>query len=138
MTELYYIQDTRSFSGNSPVWWGHNGSGYTSNILLAGVYSKDKAVSQNQCRETDVPWPKSYIDAHISVTVDTQDISLKSALKGTGIKLNKPKRKRPTTGKTRGNCPGCGKITWDHNPYENAYCRDHAIDRTFSSASGCY
>lgn len=122
MTALFYIQDTRSFLGNSPVWWGHNGSGYTSNILNAGVYSQEQAVAQHKSRESDVPWPKSYIDKKISVTVDFQHISIKDALKGTGIKLIKPKKRRPTTGKTRGNCPTCGKITWDHNPYESAYC----------------
>ena len=45
--------------------------------------------------------------------------------KRAGIKLKRPKRQRPTTGKTRGNCPVCGKITWDYNPYENAYCINH-------------
>lgn len=122
MSKLFYIQDTRSWLGNSPVWWGHNGSGYTSKLLDAGVYTEEQAVRQHKARNSDVPWPKDYVDARQHVTVDIQRMSLEEALKGTGVKLVKPKKKRETTGKTRGNCPVCGKITWDFNPYENAYC----------------
>ena len=53
-----------------------------------------------------------------------------------GIKPVKPKRKRATMGKTRGNCPVCGRITWDFNPYENAYCADHSFEDTPEYARG--
>ena len=43
-----------------------------------------------------------------------------------GISIHKPKRKRKTTGKFRSNCPECGKIVWDYNPYEQAYCKEHS------------
>jgi len=122
MSELFYIQDTRSWLGNSPVWWGHNRCGYTSKLLDAGVYSEEEAARQHRCRNSDVPWPKDYVDARQHVTVDIQSMSLDEALKDTGIKLVKPKKVRQTTGQTRGNCPCCGKITWNHNPYEHAYC----------------
>ena len=53
-----------------------------------------------------------------------------------GIKLKRKKYSRPTLGKTRGNCPVCGKITWDYNPYENAYCSDHSFQDTWEYKHG--
>lgn len=122
MNKLYYIQDSRSFIGNSPVWWGYNGSGYTSNLLKAGTYTEEESIAQHKDRITDIPWPKDYIDKHVHVEVDCQHINLKTALKGTPIKIKKPKKKRPTTGKHRHNCITCGKIIWDYDPYSEVYC----------------
>ena len=76
----------------------------------------------NKSRETDVPWPKEYIDERVSHFIDMQHCRPDEALKGHKIRLRKPKRYRPTTGKVRGNCPKCGKITWDFNPESNSYC----------------
>lgn len=124
MEDLYYVQDSRTYLGNDIVWWADKG-GYTSDLSKAEVFTKEKAVRQNQDRITDIPWPKKYIDGKTRPTVDMQYTGIEEALKGTGVRLKKEKYKRPTMGKTRGNCPACGKITWGYNPYENAKCADH-------------
>lgn len=95
--QLFYLQDSRQYVGNDILWWARNGAGYTTSLL----------------------------DGRTRPAVAMQYVDRKDALKGSGVKIIKPKRKRPTTGKTRGNCPTCGKITWDYNPYENAPCREH-------------
>lgn len=127
--DLYYMQDSRSYVGNDILWWALNGSGYTADMSRAQAYTREDALSMHKDRITDIPWPKKYIDDNTRPVVDMQRVRIKDALKGTGVKLIKPKRKRPTTGKTRGNCPDCGKITWDYNPYENAYCKECEINR---------
>ncbi|MBL4940949.1 MAG: hypothetical protein JKY81_04725 [Colwellia sp.] len=124
MSDLYYVQDSRSYLGNDILWWADKG-GYTTNLSKAEVFTKERAVHLNQNRITDIPWPKEYIDERTRPAVDVQYTNIKEALKGKGIRLKKKKWKRPTMGKTRGNCPECGKITWDYNPYENARCSDH-------------
>lgn len=125
MSEKYfYVQDSRSYVGNDVLWWALAG-GYTTNLLKAEVFTFDRARRIHLSRNTDIPWLKSYIDDKTRPAVDMQYIRREDGLKGTGLKIIKPKKKRPTTGKTRGNCPTCGKITWDYNPHENAYCSVH-------------
>lgn len=69
---MFYIQDTRQFVGNCPVWWGPNGSGYVTRLDEAGRYTEQEAVRQNRTRDTDVPWPCAEIDAIARHTVDFQ------------------------------------------------------------------
>jgi len=71
-TDLYYLQDKRSYVGNSMLWWAVNGAGYTCDIRKAHVYSKDGAYAQNKVRSTDVPWRKDYIENRISHHIDMQ------------------------------------------------------------------
>ncbi|WP_349782365.1 hypothetical protein [Xanthomonas arboricola] len=69
---LYYIQDTRSYCGNCPMWWAPSGRGYVTRLDEAGRYSFDEAVAKNRCRETDIPWSCAEIDALARRTVDIQ------------------------------------------------------------------
>lgn len=57
----YYIQDRRQFVGNCILWWGIDSQGYTCNLDQAGVYTG--AFCRGR-RDTDIPWPKAYVDAH--------------------------------------------------------------------------
>lgn len=36
--------------------------------------------------------------------------------------IKRANRKKSTSGKTRWNCPDCGKISWQHNPYDFEGC----------------
>ena len=60
------------------------------------------------------PTPKAHINKRKMITAG-------------GIRYRAPRPSR-ATGKARGNCPTCGKITWDWNPYENAHCKHHEDD----------
>ena len=69
---MFYIQDTRQFVGNCPMWWGPNGSGYVTRLDEAGRYTEQEAIKQNRTRDTDIPWPCAEIDAIARRTVDCQ------------------------------------------------------------------
>lgn len=69
---MFYIQDTRQFVGNCPMWWGPNGSGYVTRLDEAGRYTEQEAIKQNRTRDTDIPWPCAEIDAIARRTVDGQ------------------------------------------------------------------
>ncbi|WP_432592765.1 hypothetical protein [Stenotrophomonas maltophilia] len=69
---MFYLQDTRQFVGNCPMWWGPNGSGYVTRLDEAGRYTEQEAIKQNRTRDTDVPWPCAEIDALARPTVDCQ------------------------------------------------------------------
>lgn len=75
MTEdLYYIQDSRQYVGNSILWWRAAGAGYTTNLEEAGTYTKAEAFSRHQSRATDKPWLKSYVDDRANRHVDHQKL----------------------------------------------------------------
>ena len=72
MTEpLFYVQDSRSYVGNSVLWWGPDGQGYTTHIDKAGKYT---AAQAKRMRPTDVPWPVEEVDAIWSHHVDMQHL----------------------------------------------------------------
>ena len=87
--EEYYLQYSRIFVGNNVMWWAKAG-GYTTDLRLAKVFTREEAVRQNESRYSDIPWPKAYIDARTRPTVDMQYIKRAEALEGTGIVLKAP------------------------------------------------
>lgn len=72
--DLWYLQDTRQYVGNDVLWWAKDGKGYTTDVSKAHVYSFDAAFRQAAVRDTDRPWPKSYIDGKTRPAVDFQHI----------------------------------------------------------------
>lgn len=102
----YYLQDSRNYVGNDVLWWGKDCKGYTTDLRQAQVFSKDEALRRHELRETDIPWPKVYIDAKTRPAVDMQYIKREEALAGTGIVLRKPAKPR----KQLSNCHACGSF----------------------------
>lgn len=123
MTELYYLQDSRSYVGNDMLFWAVDGKGYTTDLRKAQVYTKDEAVAQHRSRETDIPWPKEYIDARTRPAVDMQHVKRADALAGTGIELTKARPKRPDVI----NCGGCGQFIGGTQRYLES-CRTCGAD----------
>jgi cell division ATPase FtsA len=74
MEEMYYIQDTRSYCGNSVMWWAVDGHGYTSDIAKAWKVSKHYAERMIRSRDTDKAWPVSEVNKHIRQHIDHQDL----------------------------------------------------------------
>ncbi len=121
--ELYYLQDKRSYVGNDILWWAKDGKGYTTDLSQAEVYTKEEALRQHQSRESDVPWPKNYIDQHTRPAVDMQYVDISVALQGTGIKLIKPQKPRKETF----HCYGCGRLM-SMEQYYNDDCQNCGAD----------
>lgn len=112
--QLFYMQDSRSTVGNDMCFWATNG-GYTTDLLKANVFTFEQAQSQHNCRETDIPWPKEYIDDKTRPAVDVQYVNRDDALQGTGIVINVPKRPRRWTH----SCLTCGKFITVADYYGN-------------------
>lgn len=111
--QLFYLQDSRSYVGNDVLWWAKDGKGYTTDLSKAHVYAKEDAVAKHNCRETDIPWPKDYIDAKTRPAVDMQYIKRSEALEGTGIVLRQPKRTKHEPER----CCECGSFMSDEQRY---------------------
>lgn len=125
MTEQFYLQDSRNYVGNDLLWWAKGGAGYTTDLSKAEIYSKDAAVRQHECRESDIPWPKDYIDGKTRPAVDMQYVRRDEALAGTGITLKKPQKLR----KDVSSCIGCGRFMSDAQRYTSP-CEHCGADNT--------
>lgn len=99
---FFYLQDSRSYVGNDMLFWATLG-GYTSDVSKAQTFSQEKAVAQHERRDTDIPWPKDYIDARTRLAVDMQYVKHAAALAGTGIVLQTVRR-----GRRGERCVHCG------------------------------
>lgn len=119
---LFYLQDSRSYVGNDVLWWATGGNGYTTDLSKAQTYSRDDVQRMHNSRQTDIPWPKAYIDGKTRPAVDMQYIRRDEALAGTGIELVKPAKAKKEVRKCHscgafmseqqlwaGDCPKCGK-----------------------------
>lgn len=120
----FYLQDSRSYVGNDLLFWAKNGKGYTTDLRLAEVYSRDVVERMHQARETDIPWPKDYIDKKTRPAVDMQYVKRDEALAGTGIVLIAPKKYRKPSYK----CNGCGVFMSEAN-YWSGHCKCGADSR---------
>src|ERR1700690_1111585 len=72
-TQEFYIQDTRTFTGNSVTWWRPNGQGYTTNLDKAWKVDEARAREICRTRNTDKMWPCEQIDAQAQRHFDVQD-----------------------------------------------------------------
>lgn len=71
--EKFYLQDSRSNTGTRAVFWAAGPqSGYTSKIDRAALMSREEAFGHHRSRDTDIPWPASFIQARSTSSVDCQ------------------------------------------------------------------
>lgn len=68
---LFYVQDKRSYVGNSVLWHAINGNGYTTNIEIASLLTGAE-IKKDQWRETDIIWPQEEAQKGIRKHVDMQ------------------------------------------------------------------
>lgn len=73
---LYVVQDSRGYVGNAMSFWGHNGSGYTTNFNKAGKFTKEKALAiHNAHKDRTHIWPVKYMQQRLIQIIDSQYVS---------------------------------------------------------------
>lgn len=98
--------------------------GVTFDLSKAKVISLRLALAfMNQYKSI---WLKSYLESISRDTFQSYNINKRKMITGGGVRYRTPRQSK-ATGKTRGNCPTCGKLTWDWDPHENAHCKEHDI-----------
>jgi len=118
----YVVQIKQLWNGNDiafAVMGGH-----TFDYGKASVLSLDDAQSISGA-DTNI-WAKSYLDKICRRTFQEQNINTRKMITCPGIKYKKPRKPRPTSGKERWNCPSCGRISWQYNPYDFEGCNDYS------------
>jgi hypothetical protein len=114
MPDLFYLQDSRGSGtvGNDLLFWCATG-GYTTNVEKALILTREEAISHHQSRESDIPWPKDYIDQRLRKVCDIQNCKRSEALEISGITLIKKQRPKATVER----CDGCGRFLREDERY---------------------
>ncbi|UPY97241.1 hypothetical protein [Pectobacterium sp. 21LCBS03] len=77
----------------------------------------------------NIVWlPFELVESKKRRTFPISQFSARSMVQAYGLKqpdwLKRQRRRKGSSGKTRWNCPCCGKISWQHNPYDYDGCLD--------------
>lgn len=108
------------WDGND-LYWLCDGHVPVTNFHNATIYDKP-----DLSRE-DVVWiPFELADEAKRRTFAVRLLDRRSMIQGKGLKmpewLKRQKHRKASSGKVRMNCPGCGKIHWQLNPYDFEGC----------------
>ncbi|MCU7998084.1 hypothetical protein [Shewanella sp. SM95] len=127
----YVIRVGNSTDGNDVYWLTLDFKSV--NYKSSAVFSYESALLRSwelveQGFESTI-YAKPDIDAIARRTFQAANINERRMITAAGIRKPKRQRTRQTTGKTRGNCPHCGCITWGFNPYENYSCAEQYSER---------
>lgn len=110
------------WDGNDVYWTDLNGSKST-NFLHAQVIGRTAAECINHNDYVVVPFELA--DKSKRRTFDFRKVNKRTMVQGAGLitpkHLKKISRRNPNP-MTRFNCPECGKINWQHNPYDFDGC----------------
>ncbi len=115
-----YLKD--DWDGNDVYWL--NDRGYPStNFSIAKRFTIPDLTMDN------IVWlPFDVADAQKRRTFRLANFNARSMVQSAGLRvpewLKKQRRRKENSGKTRWNCPCCGKISWQHNPYDYDGCLD--------------
>lgn len=117
---LYVLQIKGCWNGNDIAFAVVGGKSY--NFDHAWRHNLDQIQKLTKEFPNSQIWPVAYLDTICRRTFQRQNVNTRKMITGAGIKYKKPRKRRPTTGQVRHNCPTCGKIVWDYKPYEAPYC----------------
>jgi len=124
----YVIHVNRGdYDGNDVYWKAERGC--TVNFSDAMVLTKDEAEQAMRFLDDAVIYPFLYVVSISRRTMQVKNINARRMITAAGIRKPKRKRERPTTGRTRGNCPDCGKVTWGFIPHETYTCAEAAREK---------
>lgn len=124
--DAYVAFQAKRWDGNDVYWLTEK--------LPSTDFSKAKIFTPDQVSENEpglVYLPYSLANEKKRRTFAASLINKRIHVQGAGIKTPdhiKRDSRRRDSGKTRWNCPGCGKIHWQLNPYDFDGCNDVTCD----------
>jgi hypothetical protein len=123
MSKGFVIQlNPSEYDGNDIFFLSKNGFSTPNYNEAHVIHSLDELMVLNvSCRAISIH-SKAFLDSIARRTLQVENVNHRKMMTAAGIKYRAPRKSRATSGKTRGNCPSCGKITWGYNPHENEYC----------------
>lgn len=110
------------WDGNDVYWIDLNGT-RTTNFLHAKIFGRTAVECFNHTDYVVVPFELA--DARKRSTFNFALFNKRKMITAAGLKTPeriKKQRRRVSNPMTRFNCPECGKINWQHNPYDFEVC----------------
>lgn len=109
--------------------WNGNDVYWLSDLLPTDDFSKARVFSEPATQERNLVWlPHALAESKKRPTFNINLLSPRQMIQGAGLRvpdwLKKQRRRKPATGKVRWNCPHCGRISWQHNPYDFEGCNN--------------
>lgn len=109
--------------------WDGNDLCFAAKVGKNFDYSKALTLNESDLTDIDlVDWvivPKFHTDEIARRVFEYDSINRRKMISGAGlIGIHAERKKVATTGKCRWNCPTCGKISWQYNPYDFEGCAD--------------
>lgn len=114
------------FDGNDVYWKAQKGSTVCLSDALILTAEEVKHALWN---DEVAFYPLEYVKSISRRTFQARNVNERRMITVAGIRMPKRRRERPTTGRHRGNCPDCGKVTWGLNPYEAYTCAEAAREK---------
>lgn len=118
--DRYVAYQTQRWDGND-VYWLRDSGLPTTDFSQATIF-------ETPGDDTGLVWlPFSVVDAVKRRTICESDVDRRKMVQGAGLLMPdhvKRSRNSKSSGKTRWNCPSCGRITWQYNPYDYEGCKN--------------
>ena len=127
-TDEWVLMREGKWDGNDVYFRTNDASEDSLNYKSAMIYTRSSAIIIN--KDTGgkyTPFPLSHIKSISRRTIASENISIRKMTQNSGIKYRKP-RKRASSGKERFNCPSCGRLVWQYNPYDFEGCKNIGCD----------
>ena len=122
-TEKYVGYMKGRWNGND-LYWMRACDTPTDHYNLASVYTGSQLPSQSD----EIVWlPVVTTTTKSRKTFNINLLNRRKLVQGAGLRVPdgmKRKSRAKPDAKTRWNCPGCGHITWQHNPRDFEGCKD--------------
>lgn len=121
------------WDGNDVFWYSAQCT--SPNFSEAWIFPKysESVLSLDPSKWVILPW--ALVNFEKRRTFQQRFFNKRIMVQGAGLitpERIKRERRRKNSGKTMFNCPGCGKIHWQYNPYDFEGCQDPSC-KEFSS-----
>lgn len=124
----YVVHVRQSDYDGNDVYW-KSSSGHSVNLREALVLTLDEAAHAQKLMDGVSVYPLVYALSIGRRTLQASRVNERRMVTAAGIRKPMRRRRRPSTGRTRGNCPHCGKVTWGFIPHETYTCAEAANER---------
>lgn len=119
----YVSYSTRFLDGNDLAFG--DGIGWSYNYAKAKSFSKEDIVPYVNAQNKAMRFvPRSHADQLARRTFQKENINRRKMISSAGIVGIRKKIGSQSSGKMRWNCPECGKIVWQYDPYDFMSCSD--------------
>lgn len=131
----YVAFKDRLWDGNDVYWLNTDTCTTSTDFDTANVFDAEKA---EKLDKSYIALPFHLADSVKRRTFDYRLFNPRLMVEEAGLvmpsRFKKKNQKKPSSGKTRWNCPSCGRLSWQFNPHDFMGCRNIKCDEWSANA----